>query len=145
MSMNSPAGFWVRLGASILDGLIIGVPLLIISYLATGSWDENLFTQSLNFLYTLLVPILWYGYTIGKRIVGVRIAKVNGKKLGFGAMIMRTIVAGIVYTLTLGIGVIVSAFMVGLRQDKRSLHDFIAGTYVTYEKPEELSREKNTF
>ncbi|WP_170169169.1 RDD family protein [Mesobacillus subterraneus] len=143
--MNSPAGFWVRLGASILDGLIIGVPLLIISYLATGSWDENLFTQSLNFLYTLLVPILWYGYTIGKRIVGVRIAKVNGKKLGFGAMIMRTIVAGIVYTLTLGIGVIVSAFMVGLRQDKRSLHDFIAGTYVTYEKPEELSREKNTF
>jgi uncharacterized RDD family membrane protein YckC len=44
-------------------------------------------------------------------------------------------VAAIVYGITLGIAVIVSAFMIGLRKDKRAIHDFIAGTYVTYEKP----------
>ncbi len=137
--MDRPAGFWVRLGAAILDGLIIGVPLSLIGYLITGSAEENTFTSSLNLLYTLLVPIVWSGYTVGKKIVGVRIAKVNGEKLGFGTMLMRTVVAGLVYLLTLGIGVIVSAFMVGLRQDKRAIHDFIAGTYVTYEKPSELS------
>jgi uncharacterized RDD family membrane protein YckC len=140
--MNRPAGFWVRLGAAILDGLIIGVPLAIISYLVTGSAEDNIFTSTLNFLYTLLVPVVWAGYTVGKKIVGVRIAKVNGEKLGFGTMFMRTIVGGLVYLLTLGIGAIVSAFMVGLRQDKRAIHDLIAGTYVTYEKPNELSYDQ---
>jgi uncharacterized RDD family membrane protein YckC len=140
--MNRPAGFWVRLGAAILDGLIIGVPLAIISYLVTGSAEDNIFTSTLNFLYTLLVPVVWAGYTVGKKIVGVRIAKVNGEKLGFGTMFMRTIVGGLVYLLTLGIGAIVSAFMVGLRQDKRAIHDLIAGTYVTYEKPNEVSYDQ---
>lgn len=140
--MNRPAGFWVRLGASLLDGIIIGIPIAIISYLVTGNTEESGISSTLNFLYTLLVPVVWSGYTVGKKIVGVRIAKVNGEKLGFGAMFMRTIVAGLVYILTLGIGVIVSAFMVGLRQDKRAIHDFIAGTYVTYEKPYEISYEK---
>ncbi len=36
-----------------------------------------------------------------------------------------------------GIAAIVSAFMVGLREDKRSIHDFVAGTYVTYAEPGE--------
>jgi uncharacterized RDD family membrane protein YckC len=86
----------------------------------------------LNFL---LVPIYWSGYTIGKRIMGIRIVKVNGEKLGFGAMFLRAIVASLVYVVTLGIALIVSAVMVGVRQDKRAIHDFIAGTYVTTEKP----------
>lgn len=45
---------------------------------------------------------------------------------------IRNLVAGIVYGLTFGIGVLISAFMVGLREDKRAIHDFIAGTEVVY-------------
>nr|WP_257391893.1 RDD family protein [Mesobacillus jeotgali] len=142
MFLNRPAGFWVRFGAAILDALIIGVPLSVISYFITGNAEDNTFTSTLNLLYTVLVPVLWSGYTIGKKIVGVRIAKVNGEKLGYGTMLMRTIVAGLVYILTLGIGIIVSAFMVGLRQDKRAIHDFIAGTYVTYDKPNQINYEQ---
>lgn len=140
--MNRPAGFWVRLGAAILDGLIIGVPLAIISYLITGNAEDNAFTSSVNLLYSVLVPVVWSGYTVGKKIVGVRIAKVNGEKLGFGTMLLRTLVGGLVYVLTLGLAAIVSAFMVGMRQDKRAIHDFIAGTYVTYEKPNEIQYEQ---
>ena len=58
-------------------------------------------------------------------------------KLGIGDMLMRVVVAGLIYAVTLGIAAIVSAFMVGLREDKRSLHDLIAGTYVTYNAPGE--------
>jgi uncharacterized RDD family membrane protein YckC len=140
--MNRPAGFWVRFGAAILDALIIGVPIAIISYLVTGSTEDNAFSSTLNLLYTLIVPVVWAGYTVGKKIVGVRIAKVNGEKLSFGTMFLRTIVGALVYVLTLGIGIIVSAFMIGLRNDKRAIHDFIAGTYVTYEKPTEASLEQ---
>ncbi|MEH7885738.1 RDD family protein [Bacillus sp. JJ1609] len=140
--MNRPAGFWVRVGAAILDGIIIGIPIAIISYLVTGNAEDSGISSTLNLLYTLLVPVVWSGYTVGKKIVGVRIAKVNGEKLGFGTMLMRTVVSGLVYLLTLGIGIIVSAFMVGLRQDKRAIHDLIAGTYVTYEKPNDVSLEQ---
>lgn len=131
----NPAGFWIRLGANLLDALLIGVPLSVISYLITGNLEGDLFTNTVSFLYFLIVPVFWQGYTVGKRIVGIRIAKVNGEKLGIGAMLLRTLVASIIYIITLGIGIIVSAFMVALRKDKRSIHDLIAGTYVTHEKP----------
>lgn len=53
--------------------------------------------------------------------------------LGIGMMLLRNVVAGVAYTLTLGVGLIVSAFMMGIREDKRSIHDFLAGMYVTYD------------
>lgn len=134
--MTNPAGFWIRFFASILDSLIIGIPLSLISFLIFGDWEETPVTSIGNLIYTLLVPVLWYGYTVGKRILGIRIAKVDGSKLGFGTMLLRTIVSGFVYICTFGVGVIVSAFMVGLRDDKRAIHDFIAGTYVTKNPPE---------
>ncbi|MED3855026.1 RDD family protein, partial [Priestia megaterium] len=99
-----PAGFWIRLLGNLLDGIIISIPLALIGFLITGDFDnDDPVTSIIGFIYTVAVPILWYGYTVGKRIVGVRIVKVNGKKLGIGAMLLRVLVAGIVYGLTLGI------------------------------------------
>lgn len=98
--------------------------------------DNEPITTILEMLYYLLLPVFWYGYTVGKRAVGIRIAREDGEKVGIGTMLMRDLVAGLVYVLTLGIGIIVSAFMVGLREDKRAIHDFVAGTYVTYDKPD---------
>ncbi|MFE3892553.1 RDD family protein [Priestia sp. YIM B13446] len=136
--VTKPAGFWIRLLGNLLDGIIVSIPLGLIGFLITGDFDrEDPITSLIGFIYAVAVPILWYGYTIGKRIVGVRIVKINGKKLGIGAMLLRVLVAGIVYGLTLGIALIVSVFMVVFRKDKRSLHDMIAGTYVTYAKPDE--------
>ena len=135
--MTNPAGFWVRVLASILDALIIGIPIGIITYLLTGNWENENLPSILVSIYSMLLPLFWQGYTVGKRIMKVRIVKVDGSKLGIGAMLMRVFVAGLIYVVTLGIGLIVSAFMVGLRQDKRGLHDLIAGTYVTYNAPGE--------
>ena len=135
--MTNPAGFWVRVLASILDALIIGLPIGIIAYLLTGNWENENVPSLLVSIYSMLLPLFWHGYTLGKRIMKVRIVKVDGSKLGIGAMLMRVFVAGLIYAVTLGIGLIVSAFMVGLRQDKRGLHDLIAGTYVTYNAPGE--------
>ncbi len=135
--MTNPAGFWVRVLASLLDGLIISLPLSIIFYLLLGNWEDENYSSLLITIYSILVPIIWYGYTVGKRIMKIRIVKVDGSKLGIGAMLMRVLVAGLIYAVTIGIAAIVSAFMVGLREDKRGLHDLIAGTYVTYNAPGE--------
>lgn len=134
-TIQRPAGFWIRFAASILDAIVVTVPVTFISYLITGGWEGDIYTSILSLLYYIILPIVWFGYTVGKRIVGIRIAKVNGEKVGFGTMFMRVIAAAIIYIVTLGIAGIVSAFMIGLRQDKRAIHDFIAGTFVTYEKP----------
>ncbi|KMY54993.1 membrane protein [Bacillus sp. FJAT-27231] len=134
--IRQPAGFWRRLAANLLDAIIIGIPLSVISYFITGDLEGDPLTNTLNVLYALIIPVVWSGYTVGKKIMGIRIAKVNGEKLGIGAMLLRTLVAGLVYVLTLGIGIIISAFMVGLRDDKRAIHDFIAGTYVTHDTPQ---------
>ena len=58
-------------------------------------------------------------------------------------MILRVLVGALIYGVTFGIGVIVSAFMVGMREDKRSIHDFVAGTYVTYALMNRLKRANN--
>ncbi|SDN65842.1 Uncharacterized membrane protein YckC, RDD family [Psychrobacillus sp. OK028] len=130
----NPAGFWIRFGASLLDGIIMGLPLAIISYIIFGESDTWFTTLGSN-LYFILVPTFWVGYTVGKKILGIRVVKLDDTDVSLWTMIMRHLIAGLIYALTLGIGVIVSAFMVGIREDKRAIHDFIAGTYVSYNPP----------
>lgn len=103
--------------------------------LFTGrDFGDDFISNLLMFLYSLLVPVFWYGYTVGKRICGIRIVKVSdGQPPGVGTMLLRTLVAGLVYAITFGVGAIASAITVGVREDKRSIHDFIAGTGVIKE------------
>ncbi|WP_252313737.1 RDD family protein [Sinobaca sp. H24] len=146
---GQPGGFWRRLAANIIDGFIVGIAGLIIGLIVvtifgaetSSSPDEgwsigvDFANNSISLLYSLALPVLWSGYTVGKKALGIRIVKKDGSNVGIGAMLMRVIVSGIVYLLTLGIGVIVSIFMVAIREDKRAIHDFIAGTQVTTSLP----------
>ncbi|SDD69420.1 Uncharacterized membrane protein YckC, RDD family [Paenibacillus sp. UNCCL117] len=129
------AGFWIRLGAIVLDALIVAIPLAILSSIISGGGGEQeKLTNVLSFLYSLLVPVFWRGFTLGKRVCGIRIAKLDGSPPGLGTMLLRNAVGGIVYGLTMGLAVIISIVMIAARDDKRSLHDFIAGTEVVYDR-----------
>ncbi|MGC5772388.1 RDD family protein [Paenibacillus pabuli] len=129
------AGFWIRLGASFLDGIIIALPLMVIAGLITGNFDsDEPIAKILSALYSILLPVFWYGRTIGKRICGIRIRKYDTQEPpGIGTMLMRVVVAGLVYFITFGIGFIASVIMVAVREDKRAIHDFIAGTEVVWD------------
>lgn len=133
--IDRPAGFWIRLGAIILDAFIISLPLALIDYFITGQLRGQGISNVIYFLYGLIVPVVWYGYTVGKRLAGIRIARTNGEKVSLWTMIKRNVIAGLVYGITFGIALIVSILMIAFRQDKRSLHDMIAGTYVTKNPP----------
>lgn len=134
--VNRPAGFWIRLGALLLDAIILGIPITLFTIaIGFNQSQSDTFHSVIEFFYSLLLPIFWSGYTIGKRICVIRIVKLNGDPVTLGTMLMRNVVSALVYLITFGIGVIVSIFMVALREDKRAIHDFIAGTYVTHETP----------
>ncbi|MET3321503.1 UNVERIFIED_ORG: hypothetical protein ABIC97_004606 [Peribacillus simplex] len=65
------------------------------------------FVNSIDFLYYLIIPVVWAGFTVGKRAVNIQIVRINGKKIGFGTTLKRYILAGLVYGVTLGIGLLV--------------------------------------
>ncbi|WP_156323895.1 RDD family protein [Bacillus sp. JCM 19034] len=157
MMAQNPAGFWIRLGASILDSIFLAIAfsilLLFIPFpgadvVVYNFEDIIIYTQAEilsqafsgvgQLVYMVILPVVWYGFTVGKRICGVRIVKLDGSKLGIGAMILRAVIALVLYTISFGLLVIVSGLMVMIRRDKRSIHDFIAGTYVTRDLPEQL-------
>ncbi|RFB11435.1 RDD family protein [Bacillus sp. HNG] len=137
LSDFEPAGFWIRLGASIIDGIVVFFAIFLLSLIFNFPIDDDSWQSGLlEFLYTLSLPLFWYGYTVGKRLCGIRISRVDGEKLHIGNMLLRIVVAGLIYALTLGMGFIVSVVMVAVREDKRAIHDFVAGTCVTYNPPE---------
>lgn len=130
------AGFWHRAGGVGLDLIIVSIPLFSFSYIAQLIVDPDGVAISsiggiLYFIYLLLTPIFWNGYTLGKRILNIRIVKHDTLEApGIGNMLMRVLVGYLINSVTFGITRIVSCFMIGLREDKRGIHDFIAGTVV---------------
>ncbi|GGA45057.1 RDD family protein [Paenibacillus physcomitrellae] len=133
--MKEPAGFWIRFAAFLSDGIIVWIASVLLTLIVYGTLfnTPRELTNMLSLLYTLLLPVFWAGFTLGKRMLGIRITKMDGSHPGLLAMVLRVIVGGLVYGLTFGVGVIVSAIMIGVREDKRAIHDFIAGTQVVYD------------
>ncbi|MGD7044880.1 RDD family protein [Jeotgalibacillus proteolyticus] len=134
---TNPAGFWSRLFANMLDGIIIFIPISIVIYLITGeytftsmnSWTENI----LYYLYLTITPLVWSGYVIGKRLAGIKIKRNDNKKLTFLNMFLREVVGLFLLSfLTFGISIVVSVFLIIFREDKRAIHDLIAGTRVVH-------------
>lgn len=129
IDMKNPqyGGFWIRVVAAILDTIIIGIPIGIISnglLFLTG-------VSTLYYLVQLAAVIIWIyltgikGGTPGKLILGYRVVNDKGEFIGIARALLRYI-AMIISALPLFIGY----FMIGFTQKKQGLHDMIAKTYV---------------
>jgi uncharacterized RDD family membrane protein YckC len=133
---GSPGGFWVRVGAWIIDNVVIlgllGVLLPITfdvnlgDYLREDSYigGPDLLNYALSFLYVGILVSRW-ATTVGKRALAMYIVRVDGSRVGFGRAVGRE-AAKILSFVLLGAGF----FMIGMRADKRGLHDLIADTVV---------------
>lgn len=135
--MENGAGFWVRLAARIVDIIIIGIIIFLfitIFLLDTGNRAVQSFEGVFSLLYYVLLPVIWTGYTIGKRALGIRIINEDGTDVGLIQMIIRDFLTPILYAVTLGLAAIASAVMIGVREDKKAIHDIFAKTRVVYRK-----------
>ena len=133
--MHSSAGLGDRIFAGLLDFIILVIPTGIILYLVVGEfslyWTQGLAWHTIYLIYLIVLPVIWKGYIIGKRVVNISVKKVNGEKLKLSDMFIREFIGRMLLSyITLGISVIVSAIMVYTREDKRAIHDLLAGTYV---------------
>ena len=141
---GSPAGFWVRGAALVVDSLVLGAVLLpfqlfvvLPTLLAggitrrTGSARALAVNTAYNFVALLVYSgyVLWmhghWGQTLGKIATGVRVVRVNGEPIGYGRALGRLLALTLDF-ITVGIGYLIA----GVRSDKRALHDLVAGTRV---------------
>lgn len=120
----SYAGFWKRAIALLIDGLITGAVVFLLSLVA-GNRMANIMDAVIGWLYFALLESSASQATLGKRLIGIKVTDLDGNKIGFGKATVRYF-AKIISGLILGIGFLMAAFT----QRKQALHDMIAGTLV---------------
>lgn len=126
------AGFWIRVGAALVDGVILGILNVIISFIYLGTYsiyqsDTLLSVVSwiLGILYYTLMESSERQATLGKMAVGIKVGDAHGNKISFANALGRYF-AKIISAIILGIGFL----MVAWDDRKQGLHDKIADTYV---------------
>jgi len=155
VTLPSPyAGFWLRVVAYIIDGLIIGVIfgvlfLIGIAFVGIGSMETMArgmhngdaeppvaLVLMLIFIFFLSIVASWiyYAYlesspnqgTLGKMALGLIVTDVQGRRISFGHATGRFFAKIITGLIPLGIGYM----MAGFTEKKQALHDMIAATLV---------------
>jgi uncharacterized RDD family membrane protein YckC len=149
MNEEEYAGFWIRVGAAIIDGIILMIILMPIMYFFFGStyyhgeiyYDDQLgFTQHtssvngfwdffLNFVLPLLATVwFWKKFqaTPGKMATKLRVVDAEtGNTLSLGKCVGRYF-AYFISFLPLGLGI----FWIALDKRKQGWHDKLAGSVV---------------
>ena len=136
------AGFWLRFAAYLIDSILLGLiffPLglgLGLMMGATGNNQNpelmlglngglNMVSLVVTWLYSsLLESSSWQG-TVGKKLVGLRVTDLDGRRISFGRATGRhfgKILSGLICL----VGFIMAAFT----EKHQALHDQLAGTLV---------------
>jgi uncharacterized RDD family membrane protein YckC len=134
------AGFWIRVGAKLIDGLILGVvlvaPFLIYMFrLAAGGAPDPQQQIIAQVVFQLAYWIVLVGFntffigkfaaTPGKMACGLRVIMSDGNRVSYGRACGRAF-ADILSGLICNIGYIIAAF----DDQKRALHDHMCDTRV---------------
>jgi uncharacterized RDD family membrane protein YckC len=124
------AGFWRRVAAALIDGILVAVVSWIVTAILSAAGDDS------GLIGGLITLVGAYGYyagmesssyqaTVGKIALGIQVTDLNGNRISFWRALGRNL-AEILSALILLIGYIMVAFTA----KKQGLHDMIAGTLV---------------
>jgi uncharacterized RDD family membrane protein YckC len=140
------AGFWIRFLALLIDGVILGVVVGVITvafggaaFVSAPNEPTAATTGVFAGLFGTMQLLIWaidivyfvgltgtYGATLGKMMLGLRVVDTNGQKIGFGKAALREIIGKWISAFIFGLGYLWVAF----DEKKQGWHDKIAGTFV---------------
>jgi uncharacterized RDD family membrane protein YckC len=151
---NIYAGFWLRVVAAIIDGIVLGIPLGILAFLLILSAVPFIaHTQDpmavvitilprLFFLLVIYLVASWLYWalmessswqaTLGKKALGLRVTDLAGARPTFGRASGRFFAGrGISCVPTIGgLYFLIDCIMAGFTEKKQALHDIIASCLV---------------
>lgn len=134
------AGFWIRLVAQIIDGVLMTLFILLLSALLLNDFTGETTMQTggareaaMMIIINLVVPIALYvvfwnrlGGTPGKLMLKLRVIDANtGQNISVGKSLLR-VLGYVLATIPVYLGFI----WAGFDREKRGWHDMIAGTRV---------------
>ncbi len=128
------AGFWRRFAAFLIDALIVGAGVSVVSSILGHPPDTqdqvyNGISILAQWLYFTLLESSDYQATIGKMSLNLQVVDLEGNKISFAKANMRYW-SKILSAIVLGIGFLMIAFT----EKKQGLHDKIAGTLIIQTK-----------
>ena len=128
------AGFWIRAVAFVIDGIILGLVLVVMALFLKRPAEQGSSLTALDLFFSIAIGIvyiaaLWSSSiqaTLGQKICGLRVIHaIHGDNISFMRGLGRAL-AMVLSGILFGIGYL----MVALTERKRGLHDIIAGTCV---------------
>jgi uncharacterized RDD family membrane protein YckC len=130
-------GWWQRVGAALLDGLIVGLPILVV-IIAVDPLLGILLGLTATLTYyplTMMREGQANGQTIGKQMTGIRVVQVSGEPFAYGAGVMREfaikyLLFNVVGGFFLGIPSLLNYLWPLWDDENRALHDMLASTRV---------------
>ena len=134
------AGFWRRLVAYIIDiiivGVIAGIIQTVIGLIIQASSTDTTGASFRSSLVVLIIGLIYFGYlwsrngqTVGYLALGLRLVRTDGSPVTFVFGMGRYMLIYLSFLLC-AIPAIISAFMIGLGQQKQAIHDVIVSTQV---------------
>ena len=149
------ASWWSRVGAALIDGLIVGLggAVLLIALTApfgigffageefgivsliVGLMFATLCVTIVAFLYAPAMMARTNGQTLGRMVVGIRVVRAKGQPMTFGWAMLREVAVkallfGIASSLTFGVASLLDVLWPLWDEENRALHDFIVDTRV---------------
>jgi uncharacterized RDD family membrane protein YckC len=137
------AGFWIRVGAYIIDYILLLIPTVVVAFIigmiAGLMLGSRLDAEALELLklvvqlFFMLMAWLYYAImessakqaTFGKMICGLKVTDIQGQRITFGQASGRFF-GQIISSLICCVGYM----MAGWTEKKQALHDIMAGTLV---------------
>jgi|SRR5690606_2297045 len=140
-----PASLGDRILAQLIDGVVMGVYIVVVSITAFGvmKLEENsiaiITILVLPFLvYHLLFEVFMNGQSIGKRALDIRVVQLDGSKASLSNYLIRWLLRPIDVTISSG-GVAILSILLGGKGQR--LGDIAAGTTVISLKQQSIKRE----
>jgi uncharacterized RDD family membrane protein YckC len=147
------ASWGSRVGATLIDGLIVGVGAIVLFFILTAVFSAGfaagdnegfaaivvgllLWAVSVAIIALLYAPTLMArtnGQTWGRQIMKIRVIRTSGEPVTFGFAVVREVLVkallvGAISSFTAGIGWLIDVLWPLWDEENRALHDFVVQT-----------------
>ncbi|MDP7989947.1 RDD family protein [Bacillus sp. MHSD_36] len=145
LKMHRPALVMNRIGASLIDMFLISVMYGAVVAIMTGNYSAIFNRFNISFgdyrydlavvfilmaIYFILVPFIWNGITLGKKVTRIKLISLKSEKLTLQTLTIRFFVLLLPNILLLGIPILCNVYMMLFRKDNCGFQDLITKTKV---------------